>query len=98
MCQLSPVTFHGDTIFCIDYQNQPYTPMKPIVENLGLDWATQFRKLKNNESRWGIVIMTTAIRGTVTMFVTVPLMANRKCSACPSASCPPTSTASTPGR
>lgn len=71
MCQLSPVTFHGDTIFCIDYQGQPFTPMKPIVENLGLDWATQFRKLKNNESRWGIVIMTTATRGTVTNIVTV---------------------------
>lgn len=71
MCQLSPVTFHGDTIFCIDYQGQPFTPMKPIVENLGLDWATQFRKLKNNESRWGIVIMTTATRGTVTNIATV---------------------------
>ena len=71
MCQLSPVTFHGDTIFCIDYQGQPFTPMKPIVENLGLDWATQFRKLKNNESRWGIVIMTTATRGTVTNITTV---------------------------
>ena len=35
MCQLSPVTFHGDTIVCIDYQNQPYTPMRPIVENIG---------------------------------------------------------------
>lgn len=69
MCQLSPVTFHGDTIFCIDYQGQPFTPMKPIVENLGLDWATQFRKLKSNESRWGIVIMTTAPRGGITNIV-----------------------------
>ena len=70
MCQLSPVTFHGDTIFCIDYQGQPFTPMKPIVENLGLDWATQFRKLKNNESRWGVVIMTTASRGSVAIITT----------------------------
>ena len=70
MCQLSPVTFHGDTIFCIDYQGQPFTPMKPIVENLGLDWATQFRKLKSNESRWGIVIMTTASRGSEAIITT----------------------------
>ena len=33
---LSPIHFHGDTIFCCTYQNQPYTPMKPIVENMGL--------------------------------------------------------------
>lgn len=54
MCQLSPVTFHGDTIFCIDYQNQPYTPMKPIVENIGLAWQSQCQKLNTNRDRWGI--------------------------------------------
>ena len=57
MCQLSPVTFHGDTIFCIDYQDQPYTPAKPIVENLGLGWASQSQKLNANKGRWGITII-----------------------------------------
>lgn len=60
MCQLSPVTFHGDTIFCIDYQNQPFTPMRPIVENMGLAWQAQAAKLTANKERW-----------TVTMIVTV---------------------------
>lgn len=55
---LSPVTFHGDTIFCTTYQNQPYTSMKPIIENMGLDWGTQFRKLSGCKERWSIVIMT----------------------------------------
>lgn len=54
---LSPVAFHGDTIYCISYQNQPYTAMKPIVENMGLDWRSQQRKLSSCE-RWGVVIMT----------------------------------------
>lgn len=54
MCQLSPVTFHGDTIFCINYQNQPYTPAKPIVENIGLAWQSQCQKLNMNRERWGI--------------------------------------------
>lgn len=56
---LSPVTFHGDTIFIISHNGEPYAPVKPIVENMGLDWATQFRKLKANAERWGIVMMTT---------------------------------------
>lgn len=57
MSQLSPVTFHGDTIFCIDYQNQPYTPMKPIVENIGLAWQAQASKLSVNRDRWGITMI-----------------------------------------
>ena len=59
MCQLSPVTFHGDTIFCIDYQSQPYTPMKPIVENMGLDWGSQSVKLNANKERWTVAIIAT---------------------------------------
>lgn len=59
MCELSPVSFHGDTIFCIDYHGEPFTPMKPIIENMGLDWRTQARKLRENKVRWGVVIMTT---------------------------------------
>ena len=59
MCQLSPVTFHGDTIFCLDYQNQPYTPMRPIVENMGLDWSAQAAKFRANKERWTVVIITT---------------------------------------
>lgn len=60
MCTLSSVDFHGDTIFCIDYQNQPFTPMRPIVENMGLAWQSQAAKLNANKERW-----------TVTMIVTV---------------------------
>lgn len=57
MCELSPVTFHGDTIFCLDYQGQPFTPMKPIVENMGLVWAAQSVKLNANKERWGVSII-----------------------------------------
>lgn len=63
MCTLSPVTFHGDTIFCIDYQGQPYTPMKPIVENMGLDWQSQAAKFRANKDRWGVVIIATPSNG-----------------------------------
>lgn len=57
MSQLSPVTFHGDTIFCLTHENQPYTPAKPIVENLGLGWASQSQKLNSNKARWGVTII-----------------------------------------
>ena len=57
MSQLAPVTIHGDTIFCLTYGNQPYTPAKPIVENLGLGWASQSQKLNSNKARWGVTII-----------------------------------------
>ena len=54
---LSPVAFHGDTIYCISYQNQPYTAMKPIVENMGLNWPSQSAKLNACKARWGVAII-----------------------------------------
>lgn len=57
MCELSPVTFHGDTIFCVTIENQPYTAAKSIVENLGLGWASQSQKLNANKERWGVTII-----------------------------------------
>ena len=51
---LQPVPFHGDTIYCIDHQDQPFTPMKPIVENMGISWQGQNQKLNANKERWGI--------------------------------------------
>lgn len=65
MCQLSPVPFHGDTIFCIDYQNQPFTPMRPIVENMGLDWGGQAVKLKANKERWTVEMISTVAQDGV---------------------------------
>ncbi|MBT0350259.1 antirepressor protein Ant [Morganella morganii subsp. morganii] len=40
------VPFHGDILYVVNYNGQPYVPMKPIVEGMGMDWASQFTKLK----------------------------------------------------
>ena len=51
---LVPVPFHGHTLFLIEHNNEPYTPMKPIVEGMGLGWSGQHEKLNLNKDRWGI--------------------------------------------
>ena len=56
---LSPVQFHGSTIFVVTHKGEPYAPIKPIVEDMGLAWQTQQRKLTANKERWGITIMVT---------------------------------------
>ena len=40
------IPFHGDTLYLIDINGEPFVPMKPIVEGMGMVWAAQFVKLK----------------------------------------------------
>lgn len=40
------VPFYGDSLFVVEYNGEPYTPMKPIIDGMGMDWASQFTKLK----------------------------------------------------
>lgn len=70
---LSPVPFHGDTIYAIEHQGQPFAPVRPIIENMGLNWKTQQRKLADNKERWGVVIMTTPSAGGPQKAICIPL-------------------------
>ena len=51
------VPFHDATLFVVDHDGHPYTPIKPIVEGMGLAWQPQHRKLAENRERWGITEM-----------------------------------------
>lgn len=45
--QLITVPFYGNNLYIITHNKQPYTPMKPIVEGMGLNWKAQHTKLQN---------------------------------------------------
>lgn len=45
------VPFHGDNLYVVNYNGQPYVPMKPVVEGMGLTWQSQFEKLKQRFSK-----------------------------------------------
>ena len=70
---LLPVPFQGATLFVVDYQGEPYAPMKPIVEGMGLDWRSQHRKLTSDTDRWGMVIMTIPSDGGYQETASIPL-------------------------
>ncbi|MBD1228646.1 phage antirepressor N-terminal domain-containing protein [Xenorhabdus griffiniae] len=40
------VPFYGSDLYVVNYNGEPYVPMKPIVEGMGMNWASQFTKLK----------------------------------------------------
>ena len=46
MANLLPVAFHGDTLYLVEHNGEPFAPMKPIAENLGLQdeqWQLVFQ-------------------------------------------------------
>ncbi|HEC8330064.1 TPA: phage antirepressor Ant [Providencia rettgeri] len=56
------VPFHGNNLFIVNYNGEPYVPMKPIVEGMGLDWMGQYRKLTQRFSK-GIEEMSIPTKG-----------------------------------
>ncbi|EDY2187985.1 hypothetical protein GTE45_004541, partial [Salmonella enterica subsp. enterica] len=44
------VPFHGDALYVVNHNGEPYTPMRLIVEGMGMVWAAQFVKLKQRFS------------------------------------------------
>ncbi len=51
------VPFHGNNLYVVNYNGEPHVPMKPIVEGMGLDWKSQFSKIKSRFSK-GMVEIT----------------------------------------
>jgi hypothetical protein len=45
MAALLPVAFHGDTLYLVEHHGEPFAPVKPICEAIGLDWKGQHDKL-----------------------------------------------------
>ena len=40
------VPFRGTDLYVVNHNGEPYTPMRPIIDGMGMDWASQFTKLK----------------------------------------------------
>ncbi|HHZ4629970.1 TPA: phage antirepressor N-terminal domain-containing protein [Salmonella enterica] len=40
------VPFYGSELYVVEHNGEPFPPMKPIVEGMGMVWAAQFVKLK----------------------------------------------------
>lgn len=43
------IPFHGQTIPVFTQNNRHYVAMKPICENIGLQWEAQFKRIKRND-------------------------------------------------
>ncbi|MBA2881805.1 hypothetical protein HNR65_002136 [Desulfosalsimonas propionicica] len=70
---LTPVSFHGDTIYTVEHEGEPYAPVRPIVENMGLAWPPQREKLRRQADRWGVTIIVTPSSGGSQETVCIPV-------------------------
>ena len=57
MKKLLPVNFNGDTIYLVGIDGEPFVPIRPIAENLGLKWSGQHSKLQEDAKRWQVKII-----------------------------------------
>ncbi|KQW88150.1 hypothetical protein ASC84_12280 [Acinetobacter sp. Root1280] len=65
--------FNGVELIIIEHNQQPYTPMRPIVEGMGLAWQAQFDKLKQRFNSVIMEIMTTGKDGKSYKMICLPL-------------------------
>lgn len=57
--ELRTMQFHGDEIVTFMKNGEPFVAMRRIVENLGVDWGSQFRKLHEQSAKFNCCDMTT---------------------------------------
>lgn len=65
------VPFHGSSLYLVEHHGEPYVPMKPVVEGMGLDWKTQHRKMTARFK--GMVEMTIPSAGGDQLTICLPL-------------------------
>lgn len=71
--QIIPVSFHGDTLALVDHDGEPFVAMKPVVENVGLDWKGQYDKIAERFGSTMGIIPTVAEDGRQREMVCLPL-------------------------
>ncbi len=67
------VPFHSADLVIIEFNNQPFTVMRPIVEGMGLTWQSQYEKLKQRFSSVITEIVTTGKDGKQYNMVCLPV-------------------------
>lgn len=55
--QISTIKFHNQTLLTLEQDNIQYVAMRPICENIGLTWSSQFDRISRDEVLKSVVLM-----------------------------------------
>jgi len=73
MQTLDVIKFQGDRVFLTEKDGEPYIPVKPICENIGLSWQPQHEKLSRSK-RWKAELITVMTEGGPQQMLCIPLI------------------------
>ncbi|UCV08473.1 phage antirepressor N-terminal domain-containing protein [Dechloromonas denitrificans] len=74
MADLLPVAFHGETLYLVEHNGEPFTAVKPICDAIGVDWKSQHAKLIGLGFRWSCrEIPTTGADGKTYNMACLPM-------------------------
>lgn len=72
--QLSTINFHNQSLITFEQDGIFYTAMKPICENIGLAWHSQYERIKRDEVlSQGILIIRTPTNGGDQQMICLPI-------------------------
>lgn len=72
--QIVTVEFHGQSLIAVEVEGKPYVAMRPIVENIGLQWGSQFNRIQRNPVlAKGVFMMKTPSNGGEQETICLPL-------------------------
>ena len=66
------VKFNGQTVLTVKVNGRPYAAVKPIAENIGLDWKSQYQKIKDDQ-RWEDITIPLETSGGIQEMFCLPL-------------------------
>lgn len=73
MNKIINVNFCGSTLYVVERNGEPYVPMKPVVEGMGLDWKAQHYKIKQRFASTMAEITMVAADGKNREMTCIPL-------------------------
>lgn len=72
--KLETIQFHSQQLIVLNHQNKPYVAMKPVCENIGLDWHAQLNRInRHHVLSKGVVMIATPTKGGVQKYVCLPI-------------------------
>lgn len=72
--QLETIQFHNQSLIVLNHENKPYIAMKPVCENIGLDWHAQLNRInRHNVLNKGVVMIATPTKGGIQKLACLPI-------------------------
>ena len=74
IAQLETIQFHNQSLIILNHENKPYIAMKPVCENIGLDWHAQLNRInRHNVLNKGVVMIATPTKGGIQKLACLPI-------------------------